>query len=86
MSWYVYIVRCGDNTLYTGITTDIAERLRKHNAGRGSRYVSRKGTARLVYTEPCSNRSIAYRRELEIKSWNRARKLALIAISPAANS
>ena len=77
-SWYVYIVRCGDDSLYTGITTDPARRVQRHNDGRGSKYVRRKGPAALVYTERCLSKSVARRRELEIQSWNRTKKRSLI--------
>ena len=76
--WYVYMVRCGDHSLYTGVSTDPQRRLQQHHAGRGSRYVVRKGAASLVYLEACHNLSNALRRELEIKSWTRKEKLALV--------
>ena len=78
MTWSVYILRCGDGSFYTGISTDPARRLQRHNAGKGSRYVRRKGQACLVYAEACVNQSAARRRELEIQSWNRVKKLTLI--------
>ena len=78
MGWYVYLLRCGDGSLYTGLSTDPDARLRRHNAGRGSRYVRGKGTARLVYVEPCRDYAAARRRECEIQSWRRKKKLALI--------
>ena len=79
MPWYLYLVECGDRSLYTGITTDPKRRLSQHNQGQGSKYVRRKGPAVLVYVEPCSSNSAARRREMEIKSWNRRKKLALVA-------
>ncbi len=87
--WYLYIAQCGDRSLYTGITTDLEERLRQHNAGRGSKYVQSKGGAKMVYTELHATNASAQRRELEIKSWSRMKKLRLISqatqrtISPA---
>ena len=78
MSWRVYMLECGDGSLYTGITTDPARRLQRHNSGKGSKYVRRKGGARLVYLEPCADKSAARRRELEIQSWSRQKKLALV--------
>jgi putative endonuclease len=78
MPWYVYILQCGDGSFYTGISTDPERRLEVHNAGRGSKYVNRKGGAVLVYTEPLADKSRARRRELEIQSWTRQKKLALI--------
>jgi len=76
--WFVYIAQCDDGSLYTGITTDPPRRIREHNAGCGSKYVRRKGSAVLVYTEPAATHSSARRREAEIKSWDRKRKLMLV--------
>lgn len=79
--YYVYILRCADKSLYTGITTDIARRLAEHRAGRGARYTRSRGAARVVYSERKLNRSTASRREAEIKSLSRAAKLALIGMA-----
>ena len=81
MEWYVYIAACDDGSLYTGIATDPWGRLRCHNAGRGSAYVRSRGTATLVYVECCKTKTTALRRELEIKSWRREKKLVFIARS-----
>ena len=78
MTWYLYIARCGDSSLYTGVTTDPQKRLQQHNAGQGSAYVRSKGLASLAYIERCPNKSTAHRRESEVKSWCRQKKLALI--------
>ena len=78
MSWCVYIAKCADDSLYTGITTDPTARIKRHNAGRGSKYVRSKGSAVLVYVEPQPTKSNARQRELEIKSWSRRKKLQLI--------
>lgn len=77
--WYVYLARCTDGSLYTGVTTDPQKRVKRHNSGRGSKYVRAKGTATVVYVEPSPNRSTAQHREREIKGWVRSKKLALIA-------
>jgi putative endonuclease len=82
--WYVYIAQCGDDSLYTGITTDVEQRLKRHQRGRGSRYVRSKGAITLLYRELCHEKSAALRRELEIKAWSRQKKLALIAVGPDA--
>jgi len=79
MPWHVYIAECADQTLYTGIALNPPERIVRHNVGRGSKYVRRKGGARLIYVQQCATKSAARRREMEIKSWNRRKKLALIA-------
>ena len=76
--WYLYIAQCGDGSLYTGITTDPERRLQQHNAGKGSAYVRSKGLASLVYAEAWFNISAARRREHEVQSWSRQKKLALI--------
>jgi Predicted endonuclease containing a URI domain len=76
--WYVYIVRCSDGSLYTGITTDIDRRISEHNSGKGARYTQWKSPVVLAYHENSANRSEALKREAEIKSWPRSRKLLLI--------
>jgi putative endonuclease len=78
MTWYVYIARCNDGSLYTGVTINPMERLQCHNAGRGSAYVRSKGEASLCYSESHPTKGSALRREHEIKSWRREKKLALI--------
>ena len=74
---FVYIVRCADDTLYTGWAVDVARRLKAHNAGRGARYTRMHGPVELVYTEEVRTRSDALRREAAIKRYSRAKKLAL---------
>ena len=78
-TWFVYILRCADNTLYTGITTDVARRIAEHNAGKepGARYTRGRGPVRLVYAEEAVSRSAAASREAAIKQLDRSRKLAL---------
>ena len=75
-AWYLYVARCGDGSLYTGIATDPRERIKHHNAGRGSAYVRSKRPAVLVYAARCKDRSQALRKEMQVKSWTRQRKLA----------
>ena len=78
-SWYVYIVRCSDNTLYTGISTDPAGRLTEHNSGpNGAKYTRARRPVILVYTEQAESRSAALKREIAIKRLSRQAKLALI--------
>jgi putative endonuclease len=74
----VYIVECADRTLYTGWTTDIEQRLRLHNAGRGAKYTRSRTPVRLVYAEEQPDRSAALQRELQIKRMRREQKLQLI--------
>ena len=78
MPWYVYILRCGDNTLYTGITDDAPRRLAAHRAGKGAKYTRGRGPLELVYTEQLPDKSAALRREIEIKRLRRAEKERLI--------
>lgn len=79
MAWYVYILRCGDGTLYTGITPDVQSRLAKHEQGLGAKYTRGRGPLTLVYTEECTDRAAASRREYAIKHLTRQEKEALIA-------
>lgn len=76
--YFVYILQCGDGTLYTGITTDITRRITEHRDGIGSRYTRSRTGVHLVYSEKAINRSAALKREAQIKSWTREQKLALI--------
>ncbi len=79
---FVYIVRCADGTLYTGWAVDVQRRLKMHNAGRGARYTATHGPVELVYTEEVPTHSAALKRELAIKRYPRAKKLALCAPPP----
>lgn len=77
--WCVYVLQCRDGSLYTGITTDLARRLRKHNAGAGGAYTRAKRPVRLMFQEAHPTRSAALIREHQIKRWPRAKKLGLLA-------
>ena len=81
--WQVYIVRCADGTLYTGVAIDVTRRVAEHNGVRGSRagarYTRSRRPVKLAYQEPAANRSAACKREYRIKQLPRAEKLALIA-------
>ena len=77
-NWWVYILRCGDGTLYTGIALDVAARLAQHRSGKGARYTRGREPLELVYQEASSSRSCASRREAAIKRRPRAWKLALV--------
>jgi putative endonuclease len=77
-SWFVYVVRCRDGSLYTGISTDVEARVVRHNDGSGARYTRSRRPVRLLYVERKRNRSFALRREADIKSLSRAQKLDLI--------
>ena len=77
-NWYLYILRCGDGSLYTGITTDVLARLEAHRAGKGAKYTRGRGPLELVYSENCVEHSTALKRELEIKALPRLDKMKLI--------
>lgn len=76
--YYVYLIRCKDDSLYTGITTDVARRFLQHQAGKASRYTRSRGVVRVEYTEQKRTRGSALKREAEIKKWTREEKLAFI--------
>ena len=76
--WFVYIVRCVDGSLYTGITKDVARRCQQHNAGTASRYTRSRRPVKLVYPQTRPNQSSALKREAAIKAMNRREKLAMI--------
>jgi putative endonuclease len=78
LAWRVYILRCGDGSLYTGATNDLPRRLKRHAAGAGARYTRARLPVALVYEEPASDRGAALRREAAIKRTTRADKLGLI--------
>ena len=76
-TWKLYILRCGDGSLYTGITTDVDKRLEAHRRGKGAKYTRGRGPLELVYWEDCGDHSAALKRELEIKALPREEKLKL---------
>jgi putative endonuclease len=79
-AWYVYILNCADNTLYTGIATDVERRLQEHNSDNktGAKYTRARRPVTLVYQEQCISRSEAAKREYQIKQLDRRAKEALI--------
>lgn len=77
-TWKLYILRCGDGTLYTGITTDVDKRFAQHASGKGAKYTRGRGPLELLYREECGDHSAALKRELEIKALSREEKLNLI--------
>ena len=77
-NWYLYILRCGDGSLYTGITTDVSRRLAAYRRGKGAKYTRGRGPLELVYRQVCGTHSDALRRELEIKALSRGEKEQLI--------
>jgi len=79
MSYYVYIVKCSDDTLYTGIATDIKRRVEEHNSStKGAKYTKTRRPVKLMYSEELEDRSSATKREIAVKKLSRDKKLELI--------
>ena len=79
MAWYVYMLRCGDDSLYTGYTDDVQRRLKTHQSGKGAKYTRSRLPVTLAYQESLPDKSAALRREAAIKRLTRQQKLELIA-------
>ena len=79
MPAYVYMLRCKDDSLYTGLTNDLQHRLKMHASGKGAKYTRGRGPLTLVYAEELVDKETAMKREWEIKSLTRTEKLALCA-------
>ena len=80
MEWCVYMLLCDDNTIYTGITNDLKKRFENHILGKGAKYLRGRKPLEIVYTENFQNRSMATKREMEIKKLHRREKEALIKL------
>lgn len=81
VEWYVYMLRCADHSLYTGVATDLAARLATHNAGKGAKYTRGRLPVKLVYQEAVAGRGAALKREIAIKRMPVAAKRRLIGKS-----
>jgi len=81
--WSVYILQCNDGSYYVGITTDIDDRLREHNAGQGSEFTKKRRPVYLVYTETHESYASARKREAQLKGWRRKKKEWLIRGFPS---
>ncbi|OGX16054.1 MAG: hypothetical protein A2166_05435 [Omnitrophica WOR_2 bacterium RBG_13_41_10] len=81
MPWHVYIIKCKDSKLYTGITNNLEKRIKAHNSGHGGKFTKYRTPVELLYTEDCLNRPTALKREAQIKRLERKEKLALIKTS-----
>lgn len=77
-TWFLYVLRCGDGTLYTGIALDVAARLQAHSEGRGARYTKGRGPLELVHQTAIGSRSEALKAERAFKALPRAQKLLWI--------
>jgi len=82
--WYVYILRCADETLYTGVATDLDARVSTHNAGKGAKYTRGRRPVVLVYQETAIDRAAAQRREAEIKRMGVELKRQLVKLQSSA--
>ena len=80
--WVLYIIQCKDASLYTGITTDIEKRIKRHNEGRATKYTRIRKPVKLVYTELCTTECRARQREIEVKKLSRKNKFVLINTKP----
>jgi putative endonuclease len=76
--WCVYVIRCGDGTLYAGVTNDLEQRIAAHRSGRGARYTRGRGPLTLLHQEPARTRSAALKREYQLKRMRREAKLAFL--------
>jgi len=84
--WLVYLLRCRDGSLYTGITNDLPKRLKAHAAGKASKYTRSRLPVRLAYSEPQKSKSAALKREAAIKKLSRPQKDRLMAVKPTRRS
>lgn len=78
MTYYFYILRANDNSLYSGIARDLEKRVRVHNLGKGAKYLRGRLPVRLVYSEKFSDKSSALKREAEVKKWTKKEKERLV--------
>lgn len=77
MPWYIYIIKCKDKLLYTGITKDLGRRVKEHNSGNGCRFTKYRAPVKLVHSEKVASRSLALKREEAIKRLKRKKKIEL---------
>ena len=73
-AWLLYVLKCRDNTLYTGITTDVSRRVQQHNSGIASHYTRSRIPVKLIFSEPCRGRSQALKKEYAMKQLSRKEK------------
>lgn len=79
--WSVYILLCQDGSFYTGISNNVTRRFLDHKNGNGGAYTRSHPPLKIIYIEPVSNKSSALKRELEIKSWSRQKKIKMLNLS-----
>jgi len=73
-AWFVYMLRCKDGSIYTGITNDVKDRVREHNTGQGAKYTASRSPVTLIFQEKHPDKSSAFKREIQIKRWSKKRK------------
>ena len=79
--WYVYVLLCLDGSLYTGATNNLAKRFSEHKSGKGGRYTRSHKPIKIVYQGKFRTKSEALKREMEIKSWSKAKKIELLSLA-----
>lgn len=79
--WLVYIILCSDRSLYTGITNNVVVRFTEHKSGKGGRYTRSHKPIKIIYREKMASKPKALKRELEIKSWKRQKKIQILNLS-----
>ena len=84
-AWHLYLIECEDGSYYTGIATDVARRYEEHRTGKGARYTRSHKPLRLLGCRPCGSRSAALKAELALKKLPKAKKLAALLNTPAAD-
>ena len=77
-TWFCYMVRCADRSLYVGVATDVGERIKEHNWGVGATFTAKRRPVSLVWQQRFENQRDARERERELKGWRRAKKLTLV--------
>lgn len=80
--WFIYVLVCADGSFYTGSTNDVEKRFSAHQSGKGGKYTRSHKPLKIVYTEMFPTKSQAMKRESEIKSWSRVKKIAQLHLSP----
>lgn len=79
--WYTYVLLCADNSLYTGATNDLQKRFEEHKKGKGSKYTRSHTPLRIAHSETFETKSEALKREAEIKSWSRSKKIKTLQLT-----
>lgn len=79
--WFVYVLLCKDGSLYTGSTNNLEKRFSNHNNGKGGKYTRAHKPIKIIYSEKLSSQSEALKREMEIKSWSREKKIKILKLN-----